>query len=346
MSGGRPLRFLALTLGGWILIRIAVLLSELEPPPPAADLPALAKIIVPAAAATPSSDPRPPPARMAFAGPTPIETVAIAIPHPAVLFAQPRKPLVPPQHHAALPATRSAFVTSPQVWREPPGRPDATPLLIARPFTVHGGGRLNASAWMLVRGGPAGTVSGGQLGASQAGVRITYAIDAARRFALSARLATPLKGRGREAALGVDWQLARLPIHLVAEQRFVLDGGRGGPTVGVIAGYGPSDIAPGIRIEAYGQGGAILREGLEGFIDASARVTHPLGTIGKARVDIGIGAWGSAQRAAARFDVGPSVVATLPIARKSLRLTLDWRERIAGNARPGSGPALSIGSDF
>jgi hypothetical protein len=193
---------------------------------------------------------------------------------------------------------------------------------------------------------PAGTLSGGQLGASQGGMRITYALGTRRRFALAARIAAPLKGAGREAALGFEWQPTRFPVRLIAEQRFVLDGGRGGPTLGAIAGYGPSDIAPGIRIEAYGQAGAIARDGIEGFVDASARITHPLGALARVRIDIGIGAWGSAQRAAERFDIGPSIVATVPIARKTIRLTLDWRERIAGAARPGSGPALSIGSDF
>ena len=161
-----------------------------------------------------------------------------------------------------------------------------------------------------------------------------------------ARVATPLEGKGREAAVGIEWQPTRLPIRLVAEQRFVLDGGRGGPTLGVIAGYGPSDIAPGVRVEAYGQAGGIVRDGIEGFVDASARLTHPLGKVAGARVDFGVGAWGSAQRDANRFDIGPSIVATVPVAGKTLRLTLDWRERIAGGARPGSGPALSIGSDF
>jgi len=106
------------------------------------------------------------------------------------------------------------------------------------------------------------------------------------------------------------------------------------------------DIAPGVRVEAYGQAGGIVREGIEGFVDASARLTHPLGKVAGASVDFGVGAWGSAQRDASRFDIGPSIVATVPVAGKTLRLTLDWRERIAGGARPGSGPALSIGSDF
>jgi hypothetical protein len=216
-----------------------------------------------------------------------------------------------------------------------------TPSLVPR-----GPNRLSGSAWLLARGGPAGTVSGGQLGASQGGLRLAYAIGSRRKFALVARVATPLEGVGREAALGIEWQPTRLPIRLVAEQRFALDGGRGGPTLGIIAGYGPTNVASGIRLEAYGQAGAIARDGIEGFVDVSARLTHPLGTLAGAKVDIGCGVWVSAQRDAERFDVGPSIVAMLPVASKTIRLTLDWRERVSGGARPGSGPALSIGSDF
>ena len=213
-------------------------------------------------------------------------------------------------------------------------------------MVANGPNRLSGSAWLLVRGGPAGTVSGGQLGASQGGLRLAYALGSQRKVALVARVATPLKGAGREVAFGVEWQPTRFPVRLVAEQRFALDGGRGGPTIGVIAGYGPADVAPGLRLEAYGQAGAIRRDGIEGFVDASGRLTYPIGTLAGAKVDVGVGMWGSAQRDAERFDIGPSIVAALPVARKTIRLTLDWRERIAGGARPGSGPALSIGSDF
>jgi hypothetical protein len=36
----------------------------------------------------------------------------------------------------------------------------------------------------------------------------------------------------------------------------------------------------------------------------------------------------------------------LPVRSHSLRLSLDWRERVAGNAMPRSGPALTLGADF
>ncbi len=133
-------------------------------------------------------------------------------------------------------------------------------------------------------------MSGGQLGASQAGVRLTYALGDARRVALTARLAAPLAGRGREAALGLKWRPSHLPIRLIDEQRLALDGGRGGPTVGVIGGYGPAEAAHGIRLEAYGQAGAIARGRIEGFVDTAARLTHPVADIGGGRIDLFVGA--------------------------------------------------------
>lgn len=336
MTGGRPLRFLALALGGWILVRVALLLPEVVVLPPSRMLPELIKILVPDVAAAIHGPPPPSPPAELVSGIAVVPAVRIVIDASeyAVMPWQATEPIVVGARRAT-----KALSTEDRTL-------EAIPSPRAPPARVRDARRLNGSAWLLVRGGPAGTVSGGQLGASQGGMRLTYALGHRRRFALAARIATPLKGAGREAAVGIEWQPTRLPIRLVAEQRFVLDGGRGGPTLGVIAGYGPSDIAPCVRLEAYGQAGAIGRDRIEGFVDASARVTYSIGKVGGASVDIGIGAWGSAQRDAGRFDVGPSIVATLPVARKTIRLALDWRERIVGGARPGSGPALSIGSDF
>ncbi|MGU3389440.1 hypothetical protein [Sphingomonas sp. M1A8_2b] len=336
MTGGRPLRFLAMTLGGWTMIRIAVLLSDEGALPAGAVIPAAIKILVPDAVA----------AVFAKADERPAISVSIGAPLP--------EPVIAP--HARFRGLASTMPAPPshQIDHSVPAQPlppaeakrQTVPSPFAPPMHVQEARRLTGSAWLLVRGGPAGTLSGGQLGASQGGVRLTYALGGRRRFALAARLAAPLRGKGREAALGVEWQPTTLPIRLIAEQRFVLDGGRGGPTLGIIAGYGPADIAPGVRVEAYGQAGVIARDGVERFVDASARITHPLGHVAGARIDIGVGIWGSAQRGSERLDIGPSLVIGVPIVGKSLRLTLDWRERVAGAARPGSGPALSIGSDF
>ena len=334
MSAGRPLRFLAVSLGGWVLIRIALLLPEVTSLPASDVIPRVIEVLMPqvAAAVFGRRHPNVPTAdrRLFFASP-------------------PRVPRGPTPSSIAPPVSVQRSAPKVDV-PDPPQSPESLPIVIpspiAPPVVAKRTSRFSGSAWLLARGGPAGTVSGGQLGASQGGVPLAYALGDRRRIAVVGRIATPLAGAGREAAFGLEWQPTRWPIRIVAEQRFALDRGRGGPTLGVIAGYGPADIVSGVRVEAYGQAGGIVRDGIEGFVDASTRVTHPLGEVMGIRVDIGVGAWGSAQRAAERFDIGPSFVVAVPVARKTIRLTLDWRERIAGGARPGSGPALSIGSDF
>jgi hypothetical protein len=200
--------------------------------------------------------------------------------------------------------------------------------------------------WGIARAGETGIQPGGQLGGSQAGARLTYALGDARRVALSARVSAPATGRGAELALGIDWQPGKVPVHLIVEHRLALDGGRGGPAALVVGGIDPVAIGAGFRLEAYAQAGAIHRTRIEPFADGALRITRPVATIGRTRIDLGAGSWGGAQRGAARLDIGPTLALAIPVADRSVRLTLDWRHRIAGRAAPGSGPALSIGSDF
>ena len=77
------------------------------------------------------------------------------------------------------------------------------------------------------------------------------------------------------------------------------------------------------------------------FADGAARGGVPLGP-----VEIGGGVWGAAQPGAARLDAGPQMSLPLPAAGANLRLSADWRFRLAGDAAPGSGPALTLGADF
>lgn len=220
------------------------------------------------------------------------------------------------------------------------------PPLRPTPVTLPGSSRWTGSAWLLARGGSGGTLSGGRLGGSQAGVRIAYALNERRRVAIAARLATPLAGKGREAAIGVEWRPTALPVRLIAEERLSLDGGRGGPTLMAVGGIGPTPVGGEVRFEAYAQAGAVARGRVEGFADGAARLTRPIAAVGRTRIDLGVGSWGAVQRDAGRLDIGPTLGMQLPVGRRSLRLTLDWRQRVAGRARPGSGLALSIGTDF
>jgi len=63
-------------------------------------------------------------------------------------------------------------------------------------------------------------------------------------------------------------------------------------------------------------------------------------------VEVGAALWGAAQPGARRLEAGPSVAIRLPRLDPGLRLVADWRFRLAGNAAPESGPALTLARDF
>lgn len=340
---GRPLRFIATVLGGWVVMRAALLWPDL-PDPEALNKLRIAKAPPPMAGT-----------QRTFGDAERIAVAPIA------------KPIITTRRLAAFDVATLAPREAPE---RPPGGAARTllamfalvrfgpaqsvPIEVAQPPVFAPirpdppqGSRWSASLWFLTRGGQGlGGPNGGQLGGDQAGMRVAYAIGDARRVAIVGRIATPLAGLGREGAIGVEWRPTKLPVRLVAEHRFAIDGGGGGPSVGIVGGVGPAPIGGGLRIEGYGQAGIIERRGIIGYGDGAVRVTRAVGVARGIDLDVGAGAWGGIQPGAERLDVGPSLGLRLPVAGKSLRLAIDWRERIGGVARPGSGIALSIGTDF
>lgn len=324
---GRPLRFLALVTVGWVAMRVAFLWVQTGSLPEA-----IRQFAAPNIASLPPREDR---------AVLPLIAVARAVPaSPAA------RPVAPALHYVGDPVRmRQALLNLLQF-----GEPEYTdspaslaPALFPAPAQRRAGpvDRWSASAWLAARSGAGLAVApGGQLGGSQAGVRLVWLLDPKRRVSLFGRFVTPLSGPGKEATLGVEWQPTRAPVRLIAEQRFVVDGGRGGPGVAVVAGL-DRDVA-GFRLESYGQAGVIRRDRAEPYADGALRATRRIGH----GFAIGAGMWGAAQRDAARFDLGPSATLAVPVAGHDFRLALDWRQRVAGNARPGSGVALTLGSDF
>lgn len=202
--------------------------------------------------------------------------------------------------------------------------------------------RWSASTWLFWRrGGGPGLAVGGALGGSQAGARILYRVAPA--LALSARLSAPLgRPAGAEAAAGLDWRpVRRIPVHLLAERRQAL--GREGRSAFDLTVYGGvSDAALGrFRIDAYAQAGLVGARRRDAFADGALRLSLPIG-----RLKLGAGAWGAAQPGVARLDVGPQVSLGVKLGGHHVTVAADWRVRVAGNARPGSGPAVTLASDF
>lgn len=331
----RPLRFLGIVLGGWVALRAFALapgwadeaiadVAAAERPEP--DGPAWAPLSQPGdapssvtlARAQPGNtgwSPAPAAGRGVFA---PI--IALAAEPASLVFAQSTGPDLPP----APPGVAQLFPTAPAppVWT----------------------GRWSGSAWVFVRDpGDTALAPGGELGGSQAGGRLTYRLFGRRApLALSGRIYMPLsRPEGAEVAVGFDWRpLPRVPINILAERREAM--GRDGRSDFALTLYGGGERRLGpVRVEAWGQAGAVGVEDPDLFADGLVRATARLGPL-----DVGGGVWGGAQPGATRLDAGPHVSARLPVRGINFRLMGEWRFRVAGDATPASGPALTLASDF
>jgi hypothetical protein len=207
--------------------------------------------------------------------------------------------------------------------------------------------RWSASAWLFYRqgGSDAPLAPGGTLGGSQAGARFTYAL---RRYgdsevAVSARLYAPFDDRrAAEAAVGLDWKpLRAVPVRLLVERRQALgEHGRSAFSLTAYGGFDEARVGP-LRLDAYGQAGVVGARRRDPFADGAARLTLPVGPL-----HLGGGAWAAAQPGVSRVDAGPHADLRLRVGRASVALSADWRFRLAGNARPGSGPTLTLSTGF
>jgi hypothetical protein len=231
--------------------------------------------------------------------------------------------------------TESAAVTA-----APWARSGERPIL---PGNAGSPGRWSATGWLLVRRerGGAALAPGGTLGGSQAGARLSYRLGGG--LALSARAYLPLRRTaGAEAAAGLDWRpLAAVPVNILAERRQALGGEGRSAFALTLYGGGGRALLRGLRLDAYGQAGIVGARSRDLFVDGAVRVSARVGP-----VEVGASGRGAVQPGAARLDVGPAISYRLPVRGANFRIEADWRFRVAGDAAPGSGPALALVTDF
>jgi len=329
-----PLRFLLAILGLWVGARVAILLPAWTGdigPVPAAARQRPPGIAVPGAAVTTG------------AAPQRGEPEALAAQLPVMPAPAPAPADLPEHRRDVFPLVRLAFTL-------PVARDGAKVRLAAAQWVAFSAppprldqSRWSASGWILLRdeGDDTALAPGGILGGSQIGARLAYATGGS--VALSGRAYLPLRRpTGAELAAGIDWRpVPALPVNLLAERRQRL--GRDGRSAFALTLYGGASrsLTPRTRLDLYGQGGIVGLHSRDLFADASARLSRHVG-----RLEISAGAWGAAQPGAARLDAGPSLSWRLPVRDANLRLQADWRFRIAGDAAPRSGPALTLAADF
>lgn len=357
MNPSPPLRFLALVIGGWAAARGVMLW-------PAAELPAARPADI-AGPLLPPANPDLPLAIAASSRAQPALRVLLDPPAPAraaavttgAAFVPPigpgRDEVAPALTTAPRPAAPPPLPSLPSPPAETASLPRDALTPSARSRAQGGGPALTGYGWAHVRRGSglALVPGSGQLGGSQAGVAAQWRLGATPLGRLSAtgRISGALARRqGKEAAIGLALRpFDALALELAAERRIAIDrGGRNAFALSLRGGVSDVALPAGFRLDGYGQAGVVGLARRDGFIDAQAIATRPVASAGALGIRAGGGIWGAAQPGVARLDFGPELEARIVHAPVDLRIAASWRVRAAGNARPGSGPALTISTGW
>lgn len=356
----------AATLGvfpGGSLLHAAPSAARVAPPIVATEFPP----IEPLAAAVPAdaaADFLPAAALVAAPRPAPARTIAVPIYYAAASSASQIAPR-PTRLRGALPEPQPAFYAPiPALDEWPLSRIAAASMPAPRASVIGGPGlslpataatarganrldRVQVTAWALLRGrqgqpiGPTSLAANGTLGASQAGARLSYSVN--RQVAATLRSSSNVGRRGGELAAGVRLQpVGGLPLWITAERRLRLGrygGGRNAFALFVEGGVYQRPMPWHFSLDAYFQGGIVGLKSRDKFVDGAVTLTRPL----YRNFSGGVGLWGAAQPGVYRVDAGPRV--TMKV-RDNIRVHFDWRQRLAGKAEPGSGPAVTLAGDF
>ena len=239
-----------------------------------------------------------------------------------------------------------------------------SPPFLAPPAAPGGdktGRRWSLDAWGFWReGSNAAPITQGRVpiyGASQIGAVLQYRLTpgGGRDVRLYARAYRAMVERGEsELALGASLRpLRAVPVRALGELRLTDGAFR---TETRPAAFAVTEIAPlalplGTRLETYAQAGWVGGVDDTLFADGQASLTPEIPALAsatgdKVRLSVGAGAWGGAQEGAHRVDLGPTVRLDLRIGDVPARLSLDWREKVEGDAGPQSGLAVTLASGF
>lgn len=221
--------------------------------------------------------------------------------------------------------------------------------------------RWTADGWLLLRsgtGGPSLATGAASYGGSQAGGVLRYGLASSSPLRPQAyvRISTAIGGPAQqaEAALGLMARpVRRLPVAVLGEMRLQQQAGssRVRPVVMAVTELPPLALPLAVEAEAYAQGGWAGGSGATAFFDLAATAQRPvLRPLPGIQLSAGGGVWSGGQRGAARLDLGPRIelrgMVGPPSRRIGVRVGVDWRFRVAGRARPGSGPALTLAAGF
>ncbi len=216
--------------------------------------------------------------------------------------------------------------------------------------------RWSADSWLLLRKGGSGLTAAGRspsYGASQLGAVLRYRLTpgSTQRPTVYLRASAALDGsRQKDVAAGFSLRpLPRLPVTAALEGRLTSAGGgqRLRPAAMLVTELPPLRLPLDTRAEMYAQAGYVGGRDATAFADGQLRVDRKVARFKLGELRAGGGAWAGAQKGGSRIDVGPGLTLSGSVAESAaMRLSLDWRFRVAGKAAPTSGPALTLSAGF
>jgi hypothetical protein len=189
-------------------------------------------------------------------------------------------------------------------------------------------------------------------GASQAGAVLRYELqpESAHRPRAYARAYAALSDADeQEFAAGFSAKpIPSLPLRAHIEGRALRSGD---DTEARMAGFvttelQPLDLPAGLKGEAYAQAGYVTGDRATAFADGQVHVMREVADFDLARVELGGAGFAGAQKGASRVDIGPSMRVDLKLGDVPARLSVDWREQVAGDAQPDSGLAVTLSTRF
>ena len=198
---------------------------------------------------------------------------------------------------------------------------------------------------------PGSQLQGPRYGGSQAGALISYQLrgNQKRGLSLFLRGSTALSVSGEEElAVGTKIKpFPDIPVSLYAEQRVGNAAQRNrGTAVYLAGGTGPDHLLENISFQTYAQAGYVFGPPDSYFFDASVAVQKNILHEGGRATAIGGGLWAGGQKGVSRVDIGPRATINVPVGRVNTSISADWRWRLAGDAVPGTGAAITLVAGF
>ncbi|MEO0642004.1 MAG: hypothetical protein AAFY47_01125 [Pseudomonadota bacterium] len=229
------------------------------------------------------------------------------------------------------------------------------------PATPGKANRWTLDSWAFLREGSGlAPIAQGRVpvyGASQIGAILQYSLAPAIRSdprlyvrAYRALLDQPES----EIAVGLSARpVAKLPVRGAVEVRLIDNqfGTDVRPAAYAVTEIPPIALPLGLSAEIYAGAGYVGGVADTAFVDGQVSLVRKVASFDleredDVRISFGAGAWGGAQRDANRLDIGPTMRVETVIGTIPARISLDYRERVAGDAAPVSGVAATLSTQF